>query len=112
MFFDALPTDAKARHHYHAFTLWLYQRVFAEMERRRLNTPLSQAEVNREMAGSNGWRAVFASGRWKEGADIDYAETDSVYADPRDTIPFVSECPWAKELMSVAKEMILQYHIL
>lgn len=91
LFFDALPTEAKARHHYHAFTLWLYQRVFAEMERRRISAPTTQAELNRVLAGSNGWRAVFASGRWKEGADVDNAESDPTYDDPRDTIPFVSE---------------------
>lgn len=66
------------------------------MERRRTAAPTTQAEINRVLAGSNGWRAVFASGRWKEGADIDYADTDLSYADPRDTIPFVSE--WNDEL--------------
>lgn len=90
MLFDALPTPNKARHHYHAFTLWLYQRVFAEMQRRRRDSPVTQAELNRALAGMSGWRAVFASGRWKEGAETDLATAEPSYADPRDTIPFVS----------------------
>ncbi|BEJ16556.1 hypothetical protein CspHIS471_0511610 [Cutaneotrichosporon sp. HIS471] len=101
LLFDALPTPNKARHHYHAFTLWLYQRVFAEMQRRRRHAPVTQAELNRALAGMSGWRAVFASGRWKEGDDVDLALSKASYSDPRDTIPFV-----------IAKDMILQYHIL
>lgn len=91
--FNALPTPHKARHHYHAFTLGIYQRVFNEMERRRAATPLGAAQRNKELAGARGWRAVFAAGRWKEGADVDLAETQTGYDDPRDTIPFVSELP-------------------
>ncbi|GMK55042.1 hypothetical protein CspeluHIS016_0200980 [Cutaneotrichosporon spelunceum] len=101
LLFDALPTPNKARYHYHAFTLWLYQRVFAEMLRRKRDAPVTQAELNRALAGMSGWRAVFASGRWKEGDDVDLAMTEASYSDPRDTIPFV-----------IAKDMILQYHIL
>jgi hypothetical protein len=43
-----------------------------------------------ERAGRNGWRAVFASGRWRS-PEEDLAEREGGYDDPRDTIPFVSE---------------------
>lgn len=99
--FDAIPTPYKKRHHYHAFTLWLYQRVFAEIEAYKNSAPVARHESNMNKAGAKGWRAVFASGRWKEGADVDLSDQDPKLDDPRDTIPF-----------RIAKEMILDYHIL
>jgi energy-coupling factor transporter ATP-binding protein EcfA2 len=125
LLYAALPAR-KARHHYHAFTLGLYQKVFAEMERRRVGAAPGQTRMNMEVAGRQGWRAVFASGRWRE-RDEDGAEKDATLDDPRDTIPFVSgycarcsggaAAQWAScraELTppAVAKEMILEYHVL
>lgn len=89
LLYDALPAR-KARHHYHAFTLYIYQRVFTEMERRRHGRPADQSLRNMEHAGRNGWRAVFASGRWAS-RDEDRADVEEGYDDPKDTIPFVSE---------------------
>lgn len=89
LLYDALPAR-KARHHYHAFTLWIYQRVFAETERRRNAAPEGHSTRNMEVAGVRGWRSVFAGGRYKS-ADEDAAVEEPSYADPRDTIPFVSE---------------------
>lgn len=64
------------------------------MEERRAGRPYGQSTLNMELAGVRGWRAVFAAGRWKS-ADEDGAEVNAAYADPRDTIPFVSEwIPW------------------
>ncbi|TXT13692.1 hypothetical protein VHUM_01059 [Vanrija humicola] len=100
LFFDTLPTPHKQRHHYHAFTLWLYQRVFDELRRRKDGTLPGQAEANKVLAGRRGWRAVFSGGRW-ESPNGDKAASEVGYDDPRDTIPFV-----------IAKEMILSYHIL
>lgn len=99
--FDAIPTPYKKRHHYHAFTLWLYERVFAEIEAYKNSVPVARHESNMNKAGAKGWRAVFASGRWVDGDDVDAAEKDPKLNDPRDSIPF-----------RIAKEMILDYHIL
>ncbi|KAL1411127.1 hypothetical protein Q8F55_002077 [Vanrija albida] len=100
LFFESLQTQHKQRHHYHAFTLWLYQRVYDELRRRKDGAVPGLAEANKVLAGRRGWRAVFGGGRW-ESADEDRAASEAGYDDPRDTIPFV-----------IAKEMILSYHIL
>ncbi|ORX37709.1 AFG1-like ATPase-domain-containing protein [Kockovaella imperatae] len=90
LFFDLLPTKHKRRWHYHAFTLYLYRRVFLELEKRRHGTDLEKIE-NMERAAKRGWKSVFAGGRWEDG--------DSGVGD--ETIPFI-----------VAREMMLEYHIL
>lgn len=82
IFFDALPTAHKKRWHYHSFTLWLYQRVFKEMQSR--SQGVEQEDIKREnmeRAAKRGWKSVFAGGRWEEEGD---KGVDG------DTIPFAS----------------------
>ena len=86
-FFQLLPTRAKRRWHYHAFTLYLYQQVFAETERIRNGTTLGQTMENMELAAKRGWRAVFAGGRW----DDEGGQQVRGWKGRDETIPFVSE---------------------
>ena len=95
MFFDLLPTRHRRRYHYHAFVLGLYQQVFKEMQRRRLNLP-DDSETRMDLVAKRGWRSIFAGGRWdgEDGAER-WAGT------AEDTIPFV-----------IARDMMLEYHVL
>ena len=81
LFFDLLPTKHKRRWHYHAFTLYLYRRVFAELQRAKSGE--DRSVENMEKAASRGWRSVFAGGRWNDEAE----ETNS---GNEETIPFIS----------------------
>ena len=47
-----------------------------------------------EIAGKRGWRAVFAGGRWEGDEEVDKGQVDEGMA------------------YTIAKEMILEYHIL
>ena len=115
LFYDLLPTRHKRRWHYHAFTLYLYRQVFVEMERRRHEQPVQVKVENMEKAAKSGWKSVFAGGRWENGEDFE--ANVEVYA-RSETIPFVSESArwcWGREeavLIPVAKNMIMDYHIL
>lgn len=95
LFFSLLPTAHKLRTHYHPFLLSLYRRVFNEMQKQRNGISPSDRAAAMEMAGKRGWRAVFAGGRW-EGDDeaVDKGQMDESMA------------------FTIAREMILEYHIL
>ena len=87
LFFQLLPTPSKRRWHYHAFTLYLYQQVFAEMERIKRATSAERTTENMEMAAKKGWRAVFAGGRW----DDEGGKEVRGWLRRDETIPFISE---------------------
>ncbi|KAK8849679.1 hypothetical protein IAR55_005014 [Kwoniella newhampshirensis] len=98
LLFQLLPLP-KRRVHYHAFTLSLYRQVFLELERRRTAIPetedVARKDENMEQAGKNGWRSVFAGGRWD-----DEGKERKV---------------WGKEegmAFTIARNMILDYHVL
>lgn len=78
------------------------------MQRRRDEVTEDGREDNRDVAASKGWRAVFAGGRWDtEGGQERRGWTKE------DTIPFVSEYRLdAKADPKVARDMILDYHVL
>jgi len=91
LFFQLLPTPAKRRWHYHAFTLHLYQQVFAEMERIKNGTTSEETTRNMELAAKRGWRAVFAGGRW----DDEGGQEVKGWRGRDETIPFISDyCPF------------------
>ena len=109
LFFDLLPTKNKRRWHYHAFTLYLYRRVFLEMEKRRQGLATEHVG-NMDRAARRGWKSVFAGGRWEKELDPRVVQTD-------ETIPFISQLNLlvagvALTFVAVAREMILDYHIL
>nr|XP_031857709.1 uncharacterized protein CI109_006869 [Kwoniella shandongensis]KAA5524781.1 hypothetical protein CI109_006869 [Kwoniella shandongensis] len=98
LFFQLLPIP-KRRVHYHAFTLSLYRQVFLELERRRTAIPeveeIARKDEKMDQAGKNGWRSVFANGRWD-----DEGKERRV---------------WDKEegmAFTIARNMILEYHVL
>lgn len=82
-----MPTARKRRHHYHAFTLSLYQRVFQEMDRRRRSLTEAAKTEKMEKAAKKGWRAVFAGGRW----DGEGGEEVRGWEGDEEAIPFISE---------------------
>lgn len=93
LFFQLLPTPHKLRTHYHPFLLSLYRRVFQEMQKQKSGISNTDRTAAMEIAGKRGWRAVFAGGRW-EGDEVDKGEVGEGMA------------------YTIAKEMILEYHIL
>jgi hypothetical protein len=94
MFFTLLPTPNKLRTHYHPFLLSLYRRVFQEMQKQKAGISPVDRTAAMEIAGKRGWRAVFAGGRWEGDEGVDRGEVDEGMA------------------YTIAKEMILEYHIL
>ena len=94
MFFSLLPTSHKLRTHYHPFLLSLYRRVFEEMQKQRGEISTSDRAAMMEVAGKRGWRAVFAGGRWEGDESLDKGQMDESMA------------------FTIAREMILEYHIL
>jgi hypothetical protein len=93
LFFQLLPTPHKLRTHYHPFLLSLYRRVFQEMQKQKSGISNTDRTQAMEIAGKRGWRAVFAGGRW-EGDEGDKGQVEEGMA------------------YTIAKEMILEYHIL
>jgi hypothetical protein len=64
------------------------------MQKRKADISPTDRAVAMEIAGKRGWRAVFASGRWEGDEGVDKGEVDEGMA------------------YTIAKEMILEYHIL
>lgn len=94
MFFHLLPTSHKLRTHYHPFLLSLYRRVFQEMQKQRDDISPQDRAAAMEVAGKRGWRAVFAGGRWEGDEHLDKGQVEEGMA------------------FTIAREMILEYHIL
>lgn len=105
LFFSLLPTTHKSRQHYHPFLLSLYQNVWRRTQARMASVSSAQRVGNMEKAGAKGWKSVFAGGVFDKG------ETDTSVAglvgrkttgeEDKESIAF-----------GIAKDMILDYHIL
>jgi hypothetical protein len=100
LFFSLLPTRHKARHHYHPFLLSLYQAVWRRTQARMAAAGSREKEENMDTASKQGWKAIFAGGAY-EGDGEELHRVGRTGMEERESIAF-----------GVARDMILEYHVL
>lgn len=105
LFFSLLPTTHKSRQHYHPFLLSLYQNVWRRTQARMASVSSAQRVGNMEKAGAKGWKSVFAGGAFDKGeADTSVGGLvgrKTTGEEDKESIAF-----------GIAKDMILEYHVL
>ncbi len=103
LFFSLLPTTHKARHHYHPFLLTLYQSVWKRTQARMASATNEIKEDRMDKAGKEGWRSIFAGGAYggSQGEEAGVRRVSLTGREEREGISF-----------GIAKDMILEYHIL
>lgn len=107
LFYTLLPTRAKSRQHYHPLLLSLYQSVWRRTQARMSAITPVKREENMETAGKDGWKSVFAGGAFAgqdpEGSTGIGGVTGIKMSgeEQREGISF-----------GIARDMILEYHIL
>lgn len=108
LFFSLLPTKHKARHHYHPFLLHLYQSVWRRTQA-RMAAATQEVKVDRmDKAGKEGWKAIFAGGAYQNDN-----EGDRVRARVANERVALSGGEEQESIaFGIAKDMILEYHIL
>ncbi len=102
LFFSLLPTQHKARHHYHPFLLSLYQAVWRRTQARMAGSTATVKEEAMDKVAKQGWRAVFASGAYDgEAEEADVRRFSKTGTEERESIAF-----------GIARDMIMEYHVL
>lgn len=104
LFFSLLPTTRKARHHYHPFLLSLYQAVWRRTQARMADVTPHERDNAMDRVAQDGWRAIFAGGAYAAEGGREEGEVRRVAKtgeEEKEGIAF-----------GIARDMILQYHVL
>lgn len=104
LFFSLLPTQHKARHHYHPFLLALYQAVWRRTQARMADVTVKERDEAMDRVAQDGWRAIFAGGAYAAEGGREEGEVRRVAKtgeEEKEGIAF-----------GIARDMILQYHVL